>query len=146
MRHRRTLLGLLAAGLLPALAFGLAQLNPQSLLDSAYRPALAQAPVIWTSPADKAALLRPASLPAAALRQPLVVGDRVMIQSRSGGTDAIEVVSIEVIDGASLGVEGVRFQVVTGHAAGAPTGETVRFLFAVDAPQAPVKSKPDRAL
>lgn len=66
----------------------------------------------------------------------LAIGDRISIAARTGGQDEIEVVELEEVDGAGLGLAGTRFQIVTGRHLGAAAETTVRFLFAVDQPRA----------
>ena len=68
------------------------------------------------------------------LRQALSVGDQIRISARSGAEEAIEVVALEQFDGESLGLAGMQLQIVTGRPVASEATETVRFLFAVDAP------------
>jgi hypothetical protein len=75
-----------------------------------------------------------------AFRRPLAVGDRITIASRDGKPDRLSVVELEEIDGTTIGVPGVRFQMVTSRLEGASRGELVRFLIAVD----PAASAPPR--
>lgn len=138
----------LAAGLmaLPLAIVGAATLAPDRVLDRAYGPAMARAEKLWPDAAEQATILRPASLPAVrnGLRKPFAVGDRMVIESRAGTPEAIEVIAIEKIDGTSLGLDGVVLQMVTARADGAAAGETVRFLFAIDQPAQ--ASKPPHSL
>lgn len=82
----------------------------------------------------------------AALRKAVVIGDRITVGG-SGRSDVFEVVGLEQIDGEPLGSPALRIQVVTARVDGSVTGETVRFLFAVDGPAtAPAAPKPDKVL
>ncbi|MFM9942352.1 MAG: hypothetical protein ACKVP7_22950 [Hyphomicrobiaceae bacterium] len=130
-RHLTLGLGLV---LLPLALLGTWLLSPGHLLERAYAPALAHSERLWPTVASDGVELRPASLPMPhAIRKPFAVGDRMVIDSRKGGSEAIEVVAIEPLDGASLGLDGITLQLVTARPEGAPAEVTVRFLFAVDA-------------
>lgn len=77
-------------------------------------------------------------------RKALAIGDRINISGTSG-SDSYEVMALDTIDGATIGLAGIRLQVVTGRIDGAAESETVRFIFAVDGP-AITPAKPDRTL
>lgn len=120
-------------------------LSPETVLEQAYGPALTRSERLWPQGSDQQPMLRPASLPAVTgLRKPFAIGDRMVIDSRTGMSEAIEVIAIEQLDGASLGLDGVTLQVVTARPEAAPTAKTVRFLFAIDTP--PTAAKPAHAL
>lgn len=142
-RCRSTLaLALLA---LPLTIAGAQLLSPAALLERAYAPALTRSEALWPDDVDHKSALKPASLPAiSGLRKPFKVGDRMLIDSREGSSDALQVVAIEHLDGAGLGLDGVTLQMVTARPEGDPAASSVRFLFAVDAPR-PV-AKPAHAL
>lgn len=145
-RRRLTCFGLALAFLaLPATVIAARLLSPDALLERAYAPALARSELLWPEPAESPASLKPVSLPAVtALRKPFAVGDRMVIDSRDGGTEAMQVIAIEQLDGAGLGLNGVSLQMVTARPDGAASGASVRFLFAVDTAQP--QPKPDRVL
>ena len=63
---------------------------------------------------------------------PLAVGDRITIATRAGEPQVVEVVALEEIEGAAVGLGSARLQVVTGRPVGAAEAAKVRFLFAVE--------------
>jgi hypothetical protein len=121
-----------ALALLPIAALAIGAASPERLLDQAYGP-MSQLETRWTpeTPPD----LRPASLTGQPVRKAFAVGDRLTIDTRSGAPETIEITAIEQVDGASLGLDGVAFQMVTGRSEREPQGASLRFLFAVEAPE-----------
>lgn len=125
------------------------QAAPDAILAHDFRGALAgtnlswsaRSPNVWLSSLDGAP--RP-------LGKSLTLGDTITIAGRGGRPDAVEVTSLEQVDGGRFGLPGVQFQLVTAHplgrldgtatahAAGAP----VRFLFSVEQPEAAVSTRP----
>jgi hypothetical protein len=67
-----------------------------------------------------------------------------VIDGRGGTKEAIEIVGIEDMDGAGLGLDGMTLQIVTGRTEGGAPGDVVRFLFVVEKPEAAKKA--DHAL
>ena len=130
--------------LLPAVALGLTWLPADRLLERAYGGSMQQVQAAWT-PVAQAPELKLVGLPAARMgRKPLATGDRLVIDGQGGAKDAIEIVGIEDMDGAGLGLDGVTLQIVTGRSDGGAPGDVVRFLFVVEKPEAAKKA--DRAL
>ena len=127
------------AGLAGAVAIG--GTSPERILAHGYGQALGDIDTSWGS--RHAGNLWLSNAPAREVRPALSVGDRITIAARAGGQQAIEVTALEEIDGEALGLAGTRFQIVTGRPSGG--GETVRFLFAVDAPSRPATGQ-DRTL
>ena len=81
------------------------------------------------------------------LRQALAIGDQIKISARAGTEETIEVTALEEFDGEGLGLAGQQLQMVTGKPRAGLPGETVRFLFAIDTPPAPLPpAKTDRSL
>lgn len=76
-------------------------------------------------------------------RKPIAVGDKITIAS-GVASDAFEVVELDTIDGASIGLTGLRLQVVTARLENAPASETVRMIFAVETPA--IAPKPNKEL
>lgn len=74
----------------------------------------------------------------------LAIGDRVTIGSVTA-SEVYEVVKLETIDGAAIGLAGVRLQVVTGRAEGASAEDDVKFIFVVDG-AVPAAAKKERSL
>lgn len=135
----------LAAGLLPAVAVGLTWLPADRLLDRAYGGAMQRVETAWAPQAAPAPELKLAGLPGTKTgRKALTTGDRLVIDSRGGTKESIEIVAIEDMDGAGLGLEGMTLQIVTGRADGSGPADVVRFLFVVEKPE-PLK-KADHAL
>lgn len=131
-------------GLLAAMPFA-EKVAPDSVLAGNYGAALADADVSWTSLPRNIWLsgLGGGSGGDRALAQ----GDTITISAKDGRPQVIEVTGLELIDGDRIGVPGVRFQMVTGRAAGSEQAPPVRFLFATDAPHAGSAAAPaDRVL
>ncbi len=128
--------------------------DPDLVLARGYGRALADIDANWGI--DQKSKLWLSNAPAAAqppavarpIEHVLSVGDRITIATQAGGKQSIEVTALEDIDGDSLGVEGVRFQVVTGRPLGDQTAHVVRFLFAIDEqhPASAAAARTDRAL
>ncbi len=128
-----------------------------NVLASGYGRALADADTSWSSAASgkSSANLWLSGLgdQPIAMRKAVAIGDRITVANNSR-TDVFEVVNLEQIDGEPLGLQATRIQVVTarvdGNASGghaSVSGETVRFLFAVDdARPVPAQPKPDKVL
>jgi hypothetical protein len=150
MKDRRTLPSsriATAVGLavLPAAALVVQLASPDRLLDGVYARSLERTDAAWVSPADSP-LLNRTSLSAAPRRKPFAVGDRMVIETRGGTPEAITITGLEQIDGGTLGLDGVAFQMVTARAERDPAGETLRFLFAIEQPGGPALPRPGRAL
>ena len=124
----------LAAGLLPAAMLGIHLAAPDRLLQHAYTRSLGSTDLTWSEPSDPRLILSRTTVSTPHIQRAFAVGDRMTIDGRGGTLQSIEVVAIEQVDGAGLGLDGVNFQMVTGRPDHAGAGETVRFLFAVDAP------------
>lgn len=137
---------------MPAAALGLATLiaavviwhraTPDAMLASNYGKALAEAETSWTSLPPNLWLSRLGSANSDA-DQALTPGDTITISANDGRPQVIKVTGLELIDGELLGMAGVRFQLVTGLADGAP----VRFLFATGKQRrTPLPAPADRTL
>ena len=132
--RRATAAAVLAlAGLLAAVPIA-RRVAPDAVLAGHYGAALADADVSWTSV--------PRNIWLSGLGggsggdRALAAGDTITIAAKDGRPQVIEVTGLELIDGDRIGVPGVRFQMVTGRAAGSEPAALVRFLFATDAPHA----------
>ena len=116
------------------------------VLARGYSRALAEADTTWSSAQAGNLWLSGMGEQPAMLRKAVSVGDRITVGGHSRN-DVFEVVNLAQIDGEPLGLPALRIQVVTARVDGATAGETVRFLFAVDAPAtAPAQPKPDKVL
>jgi len=119
---------------------------PDAILAVNYGKALADADTSWTSLPRNIWLSGLGGADANTDRL-LVAGDTITIDGKDGRPEVIRVTSREVIDGAHIGVAGVRFQLVTGHSTGSDQ-RTVRFMFATEAPVSALRdrSPADRVL
>ncbi len=134
----------IAVGLLPAVALGLSWLPADRLLERAYGGPMQRVQTAW-APVAQAPEIKLVGLPTAKTgRKALAKGDRLVIDGRSGTKEAIEIVGIEDMDGAGLGLDGMTLQIVTGRADGGAPADVVRFLFVVEKPEAAKKA--DHAL
>ena len=116
------------------------------VLARGYGRAFAEADTTWSTAQPGNLWLSGLGEQPAALRKAVVIGDRITVGG-SGRSDVFEVVGLEQIDGEPLGLPALRIQVVTARVDGSGTGESVRFLFAVDGPAtAPAAPKPDKVL
>ncbi len=142
----RSLLGLpVALGLLPAIALGLSWLSADRLLERTYGGSMERVQTAWKSHVAPTPELKLVGLPAARTgRKALATGDRLVIDGRGGTKDTIEIVGIEDMDGAGLGLDGVTLQIVTGRTDGGTPADVVRFLFVVEKPE--TAKKADHAL
>lgn len=140
--------GCLALGAV-ALVGGLCLLTggTERILAAGYGDALAHAEHDWTpAPATtqpKLWLSNTANSQSHAIRKPVVIGDRISI-GQAGELQAFKVLSVEHVDADAGGLAGVRIQIVTAQPDAPVAGETVRFIFAVDA--APATPKPEKLL
>ena len=140
----RVTAGVLLATAAAGVTILLAGARPEAILARDYGAALATTDTTWdTGRPQNLWLSRHEQVPA--LRRALSVGDRVTIAG-TGSSDSIDVTGLEVVDGAPLGLPGTKLQIVTGHSANGPAGETVRFLFAVEPTPANTVGKSDKVL
>jgi len=121
-----------------------------NVLARGYGQALADVDTAWRSaPSGKASgnlWLSGLGDQPVAMRKAVVIGDRITV-GNNNRTDVFEVVGLGQIDGEPLGLQAMRLQVVTARVDGHPSGETVRFVFAVDEPRpVPAEPKPDKVL
>jgi len=149
LRHRAAavllgLTGLVAAGLA---AVPIAErAMPDAVLAKHYGAALAGADSSWSS-LGRNIWLSGLGGTGIATGRTLAAGDTITITAGDGRPRVIEVVSLELIDGEPIGMPGVRFQLITGHAAGEAEGSVVRFMFASEGPtSAPMPAPADRVL
>lgn len=142
-------------GAVLTLAFGgFRYFSPEGVLARSYGQVLGDIDTSWGSRHKGNVWLSGTRAPAGVQASPigtagqLAIGDRITVAARAGGQQAIEVVALEEIDGAALGLAGTRFQIVTGRSAEADAESTVvRFLFAVEQPVLkPAVSGGDRIL
>lgn len=105
----------------------------ERMLASTYATALDEAETRWNRTDPHAALMLSqfADQERASPVKAIAIGDHVSIAS-GGSSDVYEVTGLETVDGSSIGLAGMRLQVVTGRIAGAPQAEPVKFIFAVD--------------
>jgi hypothetical protein len=136
---RRTTLAL-ACGLVGAAALlagpGLVswRSGPDAVLATGFGSALADADASWSSTPPNV-WLSGLGDPTAAFGKSLGVGDLVTVAGQGGLSQIIEVTALEHVDGARIGLAGVRFQLVTGRPKSGPSSGVVRFLFASETPQ-----------
>ena len=130
------LVGVIAIGTLAERAV------PDAVLASNYGAALAEAETSWTTLPPNIWLSR---LGSGGPDTALATGDTITIAAKDGRPQVIEVTGREMIDGDLIGAPGLRFQLVTGRAAGT-SGAPVRFLFATHQQQAPLPVAADRML
>lgn len=123
-----------SAGLVGVGVVAMRATAPERILAQGYGQALGDIDTSWGS--RHAGNLWLSHAPARPTRPALAVGDRITIAARTGDEQAIVVTALEEIDGETLGLAGTRFQIVTARPAHGL--DAVRFLFAVDAPPAPV--------
>ena len=117
-----------------------------NVLARGYGRALADVDTSWSGPPPGNLWLSGIGEQPIAMRKAVTIGDRITVGNNSR-TDVFEVVGLGQIDGEPLGFPAMRIQVVTARVDGHASGETVRFLFAVDDPT-PVTAqpKPDKVL
>ncbi len=126
----------IAVAVLPTAVAAISFASPDRVLEQAYTAPMSRAETQWNSQAPVLEI-SPASLVPAAGRKPFTVGDRLTIDARGGAAEVIEITAVEQVEGATLGLDGVAFQMVTARSDRDPDGPTLRFLFAVDAPDKP---------
>ena len=149
LRHRAVLSFLGLAGLLGAgVAMSVVshRAAPDTVLASQFGAAFADADTSWTSLPPN---VRLSGFGGGEADRVLAPGATITIAGKDGRPQVIKVTGLEVIDGDRLGVPGIRFQLVTGHAAEDVGGGLVRFMFASEAPATVgprLKSPVDRVL
>lgn len=138
--------GFAAVALLMAFAEWLPGLgNADRLLAESYGRSLEDADTSWSTTAAVAGHLHLSRMGERAqfVRKPVAVGDRITIAS-GAASDAFEVVELDTVDGASIGLTGMRLQVVTARPDNGLESETVRMIFAVETPA--LLSRPNKEL
>ena len=144
-------IGFTAAAIMLAtllLTLGYANLagSTDAVLERGYVRALAAADTHWASSRTGDLWLSRFGEHPATLRKAVTIGDRITVGGATR-SDVFEVVGLEQIDGEQLGQPLLRIQVVTARVDGTTSGETVRFLFAVEAPAtASVTPLPEKVL
>ncbi len=133
MSLRGTVVVVVVATLVSAGWLTLADDRADRILAGTYGAALDEALTRWERPDPASVILSQFAetergLPA---MKSLMIGDRISIAA-PGHVDAYEVVAIETMDGAVLGMAGVRLQVVTSRLEGVTGAENVKFIFAVE--------------
>ena len=120
--------------------------SADAVLASRYGRALGDAETHWGSaPTANLWMSRLGDQPAV-LHRAVAIGDRITVGGQAR-TDVFEVVGLERIDGDVLGQPSLHLQVVTARPDGNGPAETVRFLFAVEAPAtAPATLLPEKVL
>ena len=123
---------------------------PDSVLAHDFGQALADASLSWSTSSHNVWLSSNDGA-GPVLSKALAVGDTITISGKGGRPDPIEVTALEHVDGDRFGMPGLRFQLVTGQTVAHPPGSsaqpTVRFLFALDNPEAvPAPRSADRVL
>ena len=137
---------LLLGGLLGAVGYANLPGSADNVLARGYGRALAEADTHWSSAQSENLWLSRLGDQPVVLRKAVMIGDRLTVGGNAR-SDTFEVVGLEQIDGEALGQPSLRIQVVTARVDGGATAETVRFLFAVDAPAtAPLAPLPEKVL
>ena len=124
---------LLLGGLVVAVAHANLPGRADAVLADGYGRALADADTHWSSTRSENLWLSRLGDQPVVLRKAIMIGDRITVGGNAHA-DTFEVVGLEQIDGEGLGQPSLRIQVVTARIDGSATTETVRFLFAVEAP------------
>ncbi|MEZ5857181.1 MAG: hypothetical protein R3D67_21495 [Hyphomicrobiaceae bacterium] len=141
-----------AAGFLGAASLGLAvwgvsapvrSTGPDAVLASSFSRALADSDKSWQHVSPHLWLSSTAA-PTPAGRA-LAVGDLITISGKGGRPVAVQVTSLQHVDGERIGMPAVSFQLVTARPAHDTSGAAMRFMFAVGqsanpTPLAPVPS------
>jgi hypothetical protein len=119
--------------------------NPDRMLAESYGRSLEDIDANWSTSATASGNVHLSGLGERPqlTRKPITVGDKITIAS-GVASDAFEVVELDTIDGASIGLTGLRLQVVTARLESAPATETVRMIFAVETPA--IAPKPNKEL
>lgn len=140
-------LGAVAAAAVTAMLVVMGADTDRTLANS-YGRTLAENDVAWSRAArPENVWLSKTGDGAVPMHRAVTAGDRISI-GRNGDVLAYQVVAVEQLEGDPAGLAGLRIQVVTARPDGAPHDETVRFLFAVEAPAAtsPPPAKSDKVL
>lgn len=147
MSLRGTVASVVVTTLAAAGWLALADDRADRTLSASYRAALDEASTRWERSDPAAVVLSQfaeAERGVPAMKS-LAVGDRISVAA-SGHADAYEVTAIETIDGAALGMTGVRLQVVTSRIEGGASGDSVKFIFAVEGTSTAPAARKERSL
>ncbi|MFV0297096.1 MAG: hypothetical protein ACK5JT_13360 [Hyphomicrobiaceae bacterium] len=128
------ILALLGAGIgFVAGTYSSRSTGPDAVLAESFQQALAHSDKVWTQPTGNlwlSSLTTP--IDGKKADSALSVGDLITVAGKDGQARAVQVTSLEQIDGAPLGLPSVHFQLVTARPVHAHSGAPMRFLFAVD--------------
>lgn len=108
--------------------------SPDLVLSRGYGSALGHVQTTWGGRPSSNIWLSKATDQPQSLPKAVSVGDEIAISGKDGSPTKIEVTGLEQVDGESLGLGSVQFQIVTGRLveAGSPIPRTVRLLFSID--------------
>ena len=107
--------------------------TPDGVLASGFGHALADTDTSWTSMPRNIWLSSLGANTVSGARN-LAIGDHITIASGSAKARQVEVVALEHIDGAAIGRDTLRLQLVTAREAANPAAPPLRFMFVLDPP------------
>lgn len=146
MSMRGTVAAIVVAILTGSAWLALSGTSADRTLAGAYSAALEEAPTRWELPGQPASLVlsRFAEAERPLAGRTLAIGDRISIAT-SGQSDVFEVVALEIVDGSSIGMPGLRLQIVTGRTE-VGGGDGVKFIFGIEGSGAPTAPRRERSL
>jgi hypothetical protein len=120
----------LAAGVVGTLVL---TASPDTILSRGYGNALGHVETTWNSGRSPNIWLSKATEQPQSLPKSIAVGDEIAISGKGEQATKIQVTHLEQVDGESMGLGPVQFQIVTGRLVdGSAAPRTVRLLFSVD--------------